>query len=74
MIQVKSVSKRYALSRKQQRELQTTDSTVNAVTNVSFTCNPGSVYLPAGAERRRQDYNAAHDCHAAAAYVGQHQC
>ena len=44
MIQVKNVSKRYALSKKQQRELQTTDNTVNAVTDVSFTCNPGSVF------------------------------
>jgi sodium transport system ATP-binding protein len=44
MIQLENVSKRYALSRKQQRELQTQAATVNAVSEVSFSCKPGSIY------------------------------
>jgi sodium transport system ATP-binding protein len=44
MIQLENVSKRYALSRKQQRELQTQAATVNAVSEVSFVCRPGSIY------------------------------
>ncbi len=44
MIEVAGVSKRYALSGKQQRELQTANATVDAVSGVSFTCRPGSVF------------------------------
>jgi sodium transport system ATP-binding protein len=44
MIQVQNVSKRYPLSRKQRQELQTTANTVNAVQDVSFTCQPGRIF------------------------------
>jgi len=44
MITVSKVSKKYALSRKQQHELQTADTTVFAVNDVSFECKPGSIY------------------------------
>ena len=44
MIDVRSVSKRYDLSRKQQREMQTKNASVFAVNDVSFTCTPGSIF------------------------------
>lgn len=44
MIEVSNISKRYPLSRKQQRELQTADASVFAVSNVSFTCTPGRIF------------------------------
>lgn len=44
MIEVRNVSKHYALSKKQQAELQTAAASLNAVDDVSFTCKPGSVF------------------------------
>jgi sodium transport system ATP-binding protein len=44
MITVENVSKKYALSKKQQHEMQTKDATVFAVSGVSFVCRPGSIY------------------------------
>ena len=44
MIQVENVSKKYALSKKQQHEMQTKDATVYAVSDISFACHPGSIY------------------------------
>jgi len=44
MIAVDNVSKKYALSKKQQAELQTKEDTVYAVSGVSFTCRPGSIF------------------------------
>jgi sodium transport system ATP-binding protein len=44
MITVDKVSKRYALSKKQQHELQTRDATVYAVNDLSFVCRPGIIY------------------------------
>ncbi len=49
MIQVQNISKKYQLSKKQQKELQTNAATINAVNNVSFTCTPGSVFSLLGA-------------------------
>jgi sodium transport system ATP-binding protein len=49
MIQVKNISKQYSLSKKQQKELQTNAASIKAVNNVSFTCNPGSVFSLLGA-------------------------
>jgi sodium transport system ATP-binding protein len=44
MIQIQDVSKQYKLSTKQKKELQTNQSTIKAVNNVSFTCKPGRVF------------------------------
>lgn len=44
MIKVENVSKKYTLNKKQQHELQVNQSTVYAVNDVSFTCNPGSIF------------------------------
>ncbi|MCL4117561.1 UNVERIFIED_CONTAM: hypothetical protein GTU68_025139 [Idotea baltica] len=44
MIQVENITKQYALSKKQRKELQTNNTSVSAVNNVSFTCKPGSVF------------------------------
>jgi sodium transport system ATP-binding protein len=44
MIQVQNVTKQYVLSKKQQKELQTNDTSIFAVNNVSFTCTPGRVF------------------------------
>ncbi len=49
MIQVQNISKKYQLSKKQQKELQTNAASINAVNNVSFTCTPGSVFSLLGA-------------------------
>lgn len=44
MIQIQKVTKQYVLSKKQQKELQTNDTSIFAVNNVSFTCTPGRVF------------------------------
>jgi sodium transport system ATP-binding protein len=46
MIEVKNLSKTYTLSRQQKKEMgpQFTGDTIDAVDNVSFTCEPGRVY------------------------------
>ncbi|MEI7596372.1 MAG: ATP-binding cassette domain-containing protein [Bacteroidota bacterium] len=44
MIQVQNVIKQYSLDKKQQKELQTNDSSIFAVNNVSLTCTPGRVF------------------------------
>ena len=44
MIQVENVSKKYALNKKQQHEMQTKDATVYAVSGITFSCRPGSIY------------------------------
>lgn len=44
MIQIQNVSKQYQLSKKQKKELQTNQSTIKAVNDVSFTCKPGRVF------------------------------
>ncbi|WP_010521380.1 ABC transporter ATP-binding protein [Aquimarina agarivorans] len=44
MIDVKNVTKKYTLTKKQQKELQTNTQSVFAVNNVSFTCTPGKVF------------------------------
>ncbi len=44
MIQIQNVSKQYVLSKKQQKELRTHDTSFFAVNNVSFTCTPGRVF------------------------------
>jgi sodium transport system ATP-binding protein len=49
MIEVQNISKQYSLTKKQQKELQTNASSINAVNNVSFTCSPGSVFSLLGA-------------------------
>lgn len=49
MITLQNVSKHYSLTRKQQQELQTASASLNAVTDVSFSCKPGSIYSLLGA-------------------------
>ena len=44
MIQVQNIQKTYNLSKQQKKELQTTASSINAVNNISFECQPGRVY------------------------------
>lgn len=44
MIEVQGVSKAFKLSKKQQGEMGKSVSTVNAVDNISFTCQPGRVF------------------------------
>lgn len=44
MIEVAHVSRQYALSKKQKAELQTTAGSLNAVNDVSFTCQPGRIF------------------------------
>jgi len=44
MIQVQNVTKQYVLSKKQQKELQTNNTSIFAVNDVSFTCTPGRVF------------------------------
>ncbi len=44
MISVQKVTKTYQLSKQQKKELQTTASSINAVNNVSFDCQPGRVF------------------------------
>ena len=49
MIDVQNVSKQYPLSNKQKKELQTNDTSVFAVNNVSLICKPGRVFSLLGA-------------------------
>jgi sodium transport system ATP-binding protein len=44
MIEVKNLSKTFELSRKQRKELNTTETEFKALQNVSFTCHPGRVF------------------------------
>lgn len=44
MINVQNVTKTYNLSKQQKKELQTTASSINAVNNVSFQCQPGRIF------------------------------
>lgn len=44
MIKVEQVTKTYNLSKQQKKELQTSASSINAVNNISFECQPGRVY------------------------------
>ena len=44
MIQVQNASKKFDLTRKQQKELQVHTNSVFAVRDVSFTCRPGSIF------------------------------
>jgi len=44
MIKVQGVTKTYNLSKQQKKELQTTASSINAVNNISFECQPGKVF------------------------------
>jgi len=44
MINVKSVSKAFKLNKAQKKERQTTASSINAVNNISFECQPGRVF------------------------------
>lgn len=44
MIEVKDLSKTFELSRKQRKELNTTETEFKALQNVSFTCHPGRVF------------------------------
>ncbi len=48
MIQIENLSKQFKLSRKQRREMGTKDKTVMAVSNVSFSCQPGRVFTLLG--------------------------
>lgn len=44
MIEVSNLSKEFELSKKQRKELDTADRKAVAVSNVSFTCQPGRVF------------------------------
>jgi len=44
MIQVQNIQKTYNLSKQQKKELQTQASSINAVNNVTFECQPGRVF------------------------------
>ncbi|MBJ2173887.1 ATP-binding cassette domain-containing protein [Aureibaculum sp. A20] len=44
MINVENITKEYALTKKQRKELQTNSTSVAAVNNVSFMCEPGRVF------------------------------
>ncbi|MFT5860644.1 MAG: sodium transport system ATP-binding protein [Flavobacteriaceae bacterium] len=44
MIEVSNLSKEFVLSKKQRKELDTTDKKAVAVSDVSFTCHPGRVF------------------------------
>lgn len=44
MIKVEQVTKTYNLSKQQKKELQTSASSINAVNNISFECQPGKVF------------------------------
>ena len=44
MIELTNVSKSFRLSRQQRRELNTKDTSITAVDNVSFTCQPGRIF------------------------------
>ena len=44
MISVENLTKEFKLSKKQRREIGTSESSLKAVDNVSFTCKPGRVF------------------------------
>jgi len=44
MIEVKNISKTFELSKKQRKELNTQETKFQALTNVSFSCQPGQVF------------------------------
>lgn len=44
MIRVTNLSKEFSLSKKQRKELNTTDTVANAVNTISFECQPGRVF------------------------------
>jgi sodium transport system ATP-binding protein len=44
MIEVKNLSKTFELSRKQRKEINTTETHFKALQNVTFTCQPGRVF------------------------------
>lgn len=44
MIEIKDITKKYALSKKQQVELETNEASFYASNNISFTCKPGRVF------------------------------
>lgn len=49
MIKVENLCKTFELNRQQRKELNTSDTTVTAVSNVSFTCEPGKIHALLGA-------------------------
>lgn len=49
MIKVENLCKTFELNRQQRKELNTSDTTVMAVSNVSFTCEPGKIHALLGA-------------------------
>jgi sodium transport system ATP-binding protein len=49
MIEVTNLVKKYDLTKKQQKELQTNAASINAVNNISLVCKPGSVFSLLGA-------------------------
>jgi sodium transport system ATP-binding protein len=49
MIKVENLLKQYSLNKKQQKELQTNASSINAVNNISLECKPGRVFSLLGA-------------------------
>ena len=44
MIQIKNVTKQFVLNKKQKKELQINERSINAVNDVSFCCTPGRVF------------------------------
>ena len=44
MIQVENLSKAFSLSRQQRKEIGTNATTITAVNNISFNCQPGRIY------------------------------
>lgn len=48
MIQVEHLTKTFSLNAQQRKELGTTDTSVTAVNDISFTCNPGRVHALLG--------------------------
>jgi sodium transport system ATP-binding protein len=48
MISVEKLSKRFKLSRRQKQEMGSTGNTIMAVSDVSFTCQPGRVFTLLG--------------------------
>ena len=48
MIEVKEISKSFPVSRKVKRETGTTDNTIDALKDVSFSCKPGRIFTLLG--------------------------
>ena len=44
MIKVENLTKEFKLSRQQRQEMNTADTSIRAVNNISFTCRPGRVF------------------------------